>query len=165
MRFLCLDLATKTGWALGSPGQRPTLGVHDMARAGDHVGRFLNCHKSWMTAALESGTITHVFFELPVLARVSNIKTLTKLYGLSGVTQMLAREYRLPVQGYQSTTIKKVMTGSGRADKDQMVAAARARGFNPQDDNAADALGLFLTAVKEHAAEKLSCYAAKGALL
>ncbi len=38
------------------------------------------------------------------------------------------------------------MTGKGNADKAAMIAAIRARGFRPTDDNEADAIALLLWA-------------------
>ena len=46
-------------------------------------------------------------------------------------------------------TIKKHATGKGNAGKAAMIAAARARGFAPQDDNEADALALLAWAVAQ----------------
>ena len=39
-------------------------------------------------------------------------------------------------------TIKKHWTGKGNADKKEMIAEAKLRGFNPIDDNEADALAI-----------------------
>jgi Holliday junction resolvasome RuvABC endonuclease subunit len=39
-------------------------------------------------------------------------------------------------------TIKRHATGRGNADKDAVIAAVRALGFDPVDDNEADALAL-----------------------
>ena len=39
-------------------------------------------------------------------------------------------------------TIKRHATGKGNAGKDEVIAAMRARGFAPADDNEADALAL-----------------------
>jgi Holliday junction resolvasome RuvABC endonuclease subunit len=49
-------------------------------------------------------------------------------------------------QGVPVGTIKRYATGKGNADKAAMVAAMRARGFAPVDDNEADALALLLWA-------------------
>ena len=62
------------------------------------------------------------------------------------------RLYRLDELGFavesvQSGTIKRHATGKGNADKDAMIAAARARGFSPADDNEADAIALLLWAI------------------
>ena len=42
--------------------------------------------------------------------------------------------------------IKRFATGKGNAGKDAVIAAMRARGFSPADDNEADALALLLWA-------------------
>ena len=39
-------------------------------------------------------------------------------------------------------------TGKGNANKDAMIAAARARGFTPTDDNEADAIAILLWAIE-----------------
>ena len=41
-------------------------------------------------------------------------------------------------------TIKRFISGKGNADKQAVVSAVRARGFNPADDNEADALAILL---------------------
>jgi Holliday junction resolvasome RuvABC endonuclease subunit len=46
-------------------------------------------------------------------------------------------------------TIKKHATGKGNASKEEMIAAARAKGFNPTDDNQADALMLLCFAIEQ----------------
>jgi ribose transport system ATP-binding protein len=50
----------------------------------------------------------------------------------------------VPYEGVPVGTIKRHATGKGNADKDAMIAAARARGFSPADDNEADAIALLL---------------------
>ena len=39
-------------------------------------------------------------------------------------------------------------TGKGNANKDAIIAAARARGFSPVDDNEADAIAILLWAME-----------------
>ena len=53
-----------------------------------------------------------------------------------------AEHHAIPYQGIPVGTIKKHATGKGNASKTDMVAAIRARGFHPSDDNEADALAL-----------------------
>ena len=48
----------------------------------------------------------------------------------------------IPYQGVPVGTIKRHATGKGNADKAAMIAAARAKGYSPGDDNEADALAL-----------------------
>lgn len=53
----------------------------------------------------------------------------------------------IPYQGVPVGTIKRFATGKGNAPKDAVIAAMRARGFAPADDNEADALALLLWAI------------------
>ena len=50
--------------------------------------------------------------------------------------------HQIPYQGVPVGTIKKFATGRGNAGTDEMIAAMRARGHSPTDDNEADALAL-----------------------
>ncbi|MBN4688608.1 hypothetical protein, partial [Escherichia coli] len=56
----------------------------------------------------------------------------------------------VPYQGVPVGTIKKHVTGKGNASKDEMMVAMRARGYQPADDNEADALALLHWALPLH---------------
>jgi Holliday junction resolvasome RuvABC endonuclease subunit len=66
------------------------------------------------------------------------------MYTLAAVCE----EMRIGCVGIPVGTIKKFATGKGNASKEEMIAAARSRGFNPADDNEADALALLFLALK-----------------
>ena len=51
-------------------------------------------------------------------------------------------------QGVPVGTIKRFIAGKGNADKAAVIAAVRARGFHPADDNEADALATLLWAIE-----------------
>ncbi len=53
----------------------------------------------------------------------------------------------IPYQGVPVGTIKKHVTGKGNAGKGEVIAAIRARGHAPADDNEADALALLAWAI------------------
>jgi Holliday junction resolvasome RuvABC endonuclease subunit len=53
-------------------------------------------------------------------------------------------------QGVPVGTIKRFIAGKGNADKGAVIAAVRARGFNPTDDNEADAIAILLWAIETH---------------
>ena len=53
-------------------------------------------------------------------------------------------------QGVPVGTIKRFIAGKGNADKAAVIAAVRARGFHPADDNEADALAILLWAIDTH---------------
>jgi Holliday junction resolvasome RuvABC endonuclease subunit len=54
----------------------------------------------------------------------------------------------VPYEGVPVGTIKRHATGKGNANKDAMIAAARARGFSPADDNEADAIAILFWALE-----------------
>ena len=67
------------------------------------------------------------------------------------MTEVLAfaAEHNIELMPVHTATLKKFATGSGRANKDDMVQAAKARGWSPQDDNEADAQLLLDYAILE----------------
>ena len=59
--------------------------------------------------------------------------------GLVTEIQAFAAEHCIEIIPVHTATLKKFATGSGRANKADMIEAAKARGWAPQDDNEADA--------------------------
>ena len=66
--------------------------------------------------------------------------------GLLATLTAWAETTGVPYQGVPVGTVKKHATGQGNVSKPAMLAAARARGFSPADDNEADALAILLWA-------------------
>lgn len=62
--------------------------------------------------------------------------------GLMGKLQEWCDSRGVPYEGVPVQTIKKGWTGKGNAKKDAMIAACLERGFEPADDNEADAIAL-----------------------
>jgi len=54
----------------------------------------------------------------------------------------------VPYEGIPVGTIKRHVAGKGNASKDEVIAAVRALGFEPEDDNEADALALLAWALE-----------------
>jgi len=57
-------------------------------------------------------------------------------------------QHAVPYEGVPVGSIKRHVTGKGNADKSAVIAAVRARGFSPADDNEADALAILLWAIE-----------------
>ena len=57
-------------------------------------------------------------------------------------------ERGIAYQGVPVGTIKRFIAGKGNADKQAVIAAVRARGFSPADDNEADAIAILLWAIE-----------------
>ena len=68
--------------------------------------------------------------------------------GLLATLTAWCEQHGIAYQGVPVGTIKRFATGKGNADKAAMIAAIRARGFSPADDNEADALAILLWAIE-----------------
>jgi hypothetical protein len=61
----------------------------------------------------------------------------------------VCEELKIPYQGFWVKTIKKFITGSGNAGKQDVINALQNKGYRPIDDNEADAIALLLLAESE----------------
>ncbi|MCE8521359.1 hypothetical protein KBY30_10230 [Ruegeria pomeroyi] len=146
--ILALDLGTTTGWALRSADGLITSGTASF-KPGRYDGggmRYLR-FTNWLTELDRlSGPIAAIWFE-----EVRNHKGVDASHVYGGLMASLTcwGELRgVPYEGVPVGTIKRHATGRGNANKDAMMAAARARGFSPADDNEADAIALLLWALE-----------------
>ena len=147
--LLALDLGTQTGWALRSRDGSIISGSESF-RPGRFEGggmRFLR-FKRWLTEIKQSvDGIDAVYFE--EVRRHAGVDAAHAYGGFMAHLTAWCEHHQIPYQGVPVGTIKKAATGKGNAGKDAMIAAARARGFDPQDDNEADALALLAWAVAQ----------------
>jgi Holliday junction resolvasome RuvABC endonuclease subunit len=67
------------------------------------------------------------------------------------VLTAFCEEHVISYQGVPVGTIKRHATGKGNADKAAMLAAIRAKGYTPDDENEADAIALLLATESEGA--------------
>lgn len=143
---LALDLGTTTGWALRGQDGGITSGTITFRPSRFEGGgmRFLR-FRGWLAeVAALSGGVARIAFE-EVRRHVSTDSS--HAYGgfLATLTAWCEQE-AIPYEGVPVGTIKRYATGKGNADKAAMIAAIRARGFAPADDNEADAIALLLWA-------------------
>lgn len=148
-----LDLATSTGFCYGDGASLPIVGSERMPSTGEEVGPFLDHFDRWLRVKLETVRPDLVGFEAPILSgRGTHIMTSRKLQGLAGLVEMQCYRFGIECQEVGLQTVKRELTGHGRADKVQMKAAARAygltlsEGFESEDE--ADAFGVWLVAVR-----------------
>lgn len=147
---LALDLATQTGFCIGAAdtGEVPTLGHVRMPSTGPDVGQFLCAWQDWLEPKVREVGPTLVIFEAPILPAQTQMATTRKLQGMAGVTEMVCHRAGIEVAEVATSQVKKSLTGSGRADKADMIAAARHYGFDPQTSDEADAFGIWLCALR-----------------
>jgi hypothetical protein len=68
--------------------------------------------------------------------------------GLLATLTSWCEQHSLPYQGVPVGTWKRYACGKGNADKQAVIAAMRERGFEPVDDNEADAIAILLWALE-----------------
>lgn len=146
-KVLALDLATRTGWAVGQIEGEPVYGTHLLPETGSDIGSFLLAFDQWLHDMLTVHAPTLVVFEAPILAGRTQLATVRKLACLAGHTEFVCAGRQTRRMEADLQTVKKFFAGHGRADKAAMIAMARRYGWFPKDDNAADALGLWSYAV------------------
>jgi Holliday junction resolvasome RuvABC endonuclease subunit len=144
--ILALDLGTTTGWALqdadglivsGNKSFKP--GRFD--GGGMRYLRFVN----WLDELNHlAGPINAIWFE--EVRRHAGTDAAHAYGGFLATLTSWGERYAIPYAGVPVGTIKLHATGKGNANKDAMIKAVEARGFNPKDDNEADAIALLLWA-------------------
>ena len=150
MTIFALDLGTQTGWALTSRDGSITSGSQSFKPRRFEGGgmRYLRFGR-WISEIQTSvSELQFLYFE-EVRRHVST--DAAHVYGgfLATLTAW-CEHHGVPYQGVPVGTIKKHVTGKGNASKDEMMAAMRARGYLPTDDNEADALALLHWAIQHH---------------
>lgn len=152
MTVLALDLGTKTGWALRYSATEIYHGTQAFERkTSDGAGmRFLKFRRWLNEMAEQHGPIEAVWFEE---VRAHKGTAAAHIYGgLFATLTAWAERRDIPYGGVPVGEIKRYATGKGNAGKGAVIAAMKARGFEPQTDNDADALALLLCMTEKDAA-------------
>ena len=103
--------------------------------------------RGWLEQlAHDAGPITAIHFE--EVRRHVGTDAAHVYGGLLATLTSWAETAGVAYQGVPVGTIKRHATGKGNANKEAMMAAARARGFSPADDNEADAIAILLWALE-----------------
>lgn len=147
-KLLCLDLGTTTGYVVGSEGH-VVSGVWKLkpGRFESSGMRFVKFRKC-LNEIRAGYPITRVFFE--EVRRHQGVDAAHVYGGLMAVLTEWCEENGATYSAYPVGTIKKFWTGKGNASKDMMIAEAVRRGYEPIDDNEADALAIFHLAMSEY---------------
>lgn len=141
MSILALDLGTKLGYAIRSDSGAIVSGTIDFSNRRYEGGgmRYLKFER-WLEETHQAAPIKEVVFE--EVRRHLSTDSSHVYGGLLGILTAFCEKKGIPYQGVSIGTIKKHATGKGNAGKPEMIAAARSRGFDPKDDNTADAIAL-----------------------
>jgi Holliday junction resolvasome RuvABC endonuclease subunit len=150
MNILALDFGLTTGWALACDGQlrgSGTIELHSDRWQGGGV-RFLR-FKHWLTEAKNSvGSLDPAVYEQ--VRRHAGIDASHAYGGWLAILTAWCEHHGIGYQGVPVGTIKRFIAGKGNADKQAVIAAVKARGFAPADDNEADAIAILLWAIENY---------------
>ncbi len=147
MKYLALDLGTKTGWAISASDLVVASGTitfkNDRWQGGGM--RFLR-FKYWLNELrVSEDRIDAVIVE--EVRRHSGVDAAHCYGGFLAILTAWCEHHNIPYQGVPVGTIKKHATGKGNAGKDEVIAAMRALGHPVTDDNEADALAILHWAI------------------
>ena len=146
--ILALDLGTNTGWALRPGTGLITSGTVSFRPSRYDGGgmRYLR-FRAWLEQLVaDAGKPAAIHFE--EVRRHAGTDAAHVYGGLLATLTAWCEQTRVAYQGVPVGTIKRFATGRGNADKATMMAAIKARGFSPNDDNEADALAILLWAIE-----------------
>jgi Holliday junction resolvasome RuvABC endonuclease subunit len=138
---LALDLGTTTGFAWRGASGSVVSGTWKLKPSRYEGGgmRFLRFTRQ-LEAFDNSVALTAVYFE--EVRRHVGTDAAHVYGGLLGCLTGWCEAKNIPYQGVGVGQIKKFWCGNGHAKKDAMIERARLLGFDPVDDNEADALAL-----------------------
>ncbi len=153
-RILALDLATRSGWALGYPRDPvPYSGsCRFVASEGRALGATFSACRNWLRDMLDVETdIGLIVFEAPMVPQHMDGKTsahvIRILIGLCAVAEEIAYARKLDVREATVSDVRRHFIGTARIKrpeaKSATIAACHRLGWKPADDNAADALALW----------------------
>lgn len=151
--ILALDLGATTGWAVNLPGIGVTSGIAEFKNSRFEGGGmpFLKFHR-WLSSIHKAHPVGEIVFE-----EVRRHAGTTAAHAYGGFLAHLtawAEVKGIPYLGVPVGTIKHHATGKGNAGKAAVIAAMRAKGHDPGDDNEADALAILHWALEQGEGEQ-----------
>lgn len=155
--ILFLDVATRTGWCAGRPGETPEYGSKRLAPEEAPPVAIVAHSQIFIRELIETFRPNVIIAETPVFAGAmagkTNHKTTRLLQCLPWA--MAAAAYHENIFDYREkpqASIRKFILGrkptTGKA-KIEVMHAVRELGFDPQDDNASDAIAGWLFSCAE----------------
>ena len=148
--ILALDLGTTTGWAMklaDGPIESGTVSFRPSRYDGGGI-RYLR-FRGWLDGmAADTTALAAIYFE--EVRRHAGTDAAHLYGGFLATLSSWCEQRGIAYQGVPVGTIKRFITGKGNADKAAVIAAVKAKGFAPADDNEADALAILLWSIATH---------------
>jgi crossover junction endodeoxyribonuclease RuvC len=139
MKILALDPATTTGYCSDKGSGILKLGILGKTERPEKLLAFYN----YLHDTIKKEEITHLVYERP---GGSHYNSLVSHASLEAMILLVCQMRELYYLGYSASSIKKYITGKGNASKQEVIDAVKKLGYDPYDDNEADAIAIFLLA-------------------
>jgi Holliday junction resolvasome RuvABC endonuclease subunit len=140
---LALDLGTNCGFALLHPTGITVSGTWQLkSKRMESLGMRYVRFREHLNSMKTNNGVGQVYFE--EVRRHMGVDAAHMYGGYMSHLQAWCDEHEIPWQGVPVGEIKKFWTGRGNASKDEMIAEARRRGYDPVDDNEADAIAILV---------------------
>lgn len=147
--IIAFDTSSKrTGWVRGEPGGPVRFGSFGLREgSGRNLGRMLAEWADFAWPLIEG--CEKVYFEAPILPYTNaNLNTLRMLYSIAAHVEFLAHHLGIPAVEIDNGKHKQLIYGKGGAKPANPEQFAAAWGVSARNDDEADALGIFLYAVR-----------------
>lgn len=144
---LALDLARRTGWAVGVPGQRPRCGVVELR--GTTNGAVYASLVDWLEDAMRLHKPGEIVVEAPLHhGQHAGQQAALLALGMLAHVELMAHDHAVRCFTEHVQTTRKQVIGRGHFPKGTAKDAVKdwciAQGFDAPDDNSRDALVLWL---------------------
>jgi len=144
-KILSLDLGIHTGWACNTEEGLRYGTINLRKSKKDTRGQIYYELNNWLIRMVwknvERSDVDMVAYEMP---HNRGGATTEMLNTFAGTVQMVCYIWKIPHRSVHSLTIKKFMTGSGKATKEDMIKAVQKKhpGIKDLDEHQADAIAL-----------------------
>jgi len=152
-RILALDLASRTGWAVGDPADpTPRSGSVRLASSGASLGAvYAGCRQWLVDFVAAEPDIRLIVFEAPMapqhMAGFTTAHIMRLLIGLCAIAEEFGHSRGYDVREAKVSDVREHFIGTNRIKrkdaKPLTIENCRRLGWAPVDDNAADALALW----------------------
>jgi Holliday junction resolvasome RuvABC endonuclease subunit len=141
MKILALDLGNKMGAAACNNEKIVSQSVSHKKYKGEIGHNYLH-FRYWLNAFCSNLYPDVIFYEKVERHAKGGIYAAHAYGAFQGVLQAFCCEKNIKLVGVPVKTVKKHWTNNGNAGKFLMIQEAKRRGFEPADDNEADALAI-----------------------
>lgn len=146
MTTLALDISTKCGWAYGDGTPENTWCGTRVFNNSDYVEMY-NEALTWFTRMMVGTAASLIVIEKAIYTRHESCFQMCVLHLAAHAA---AKSLNIPRTEITPAAVKKHITGKGNCNKKAMIAAIKDMGFNPKDDNQADAIGILITHIRNN---------------